>query len=85
MAARYVIPEHYRLGSSQIILGRSFLSAEEIAADLGRAEQLLADSVAEIRAYEAEIVSRPPAFFTENSRCLHRLIAEVAGEIRSRS
>jgi hypothetical protein len=82
VAARYVIPEHYRLGSSQIILGRSFLSAEEIAADLDKAKRLLADSVAEVRAYEAEIVTKPAAFFEENSHHLHRLISEIATEIR---
>lgn len=82
VAARKVIPEHYRLGSSQIILGRSFLSAEEIAADLDQAQQLLMDSVAEVRAYEAELASKPEAFFLENSRQLHQLIAEVAADIR---
>ncbi len=82
VAARTVIPEHYRLGSSQIILGRSFLSAEEIAADLNKAEQLLIDSVAEIRAYEAEIATKPAKFFEDNSCHLHQLISEVAAEIR---
>lgn len=82
VAARYVIPEHVRLGSSQIILGRSFLSAEEIAADLDQAKQLLIDSVAEVRAYEAEIATKPAVFFAENSQHLYQLISEVAAEIR---
>ena len=85
VATRYIIPEHYRLGSSQVILGRSFLSVQEIEADLDKAKRILIDSLAEIRAYEAEIAGMPASFFSENSRHLHRLISEVAAEIRSRS
>lgn len=79
-----VIPEHYRLGSSQIILGRSFLSHDEIAADLTLAQAKLIQSVAEVRAYEAFVREQPDRFFLDNSRELHRLIAEVASEIRQR-
>lgn len=82
VATRYIIPEHYRLGSSQVILGRSFLSTQEITSDLEKAKQLLIDSVAEVRAFEAEIATKPDVFFEENSRYLHQLITEVASEIR---
>jgi 2-keto-3-deoxy-L-rhamnonate aldolase RhmA len=82
--SRFVIPEHYRLGSCQIILGRSFLSAEEVAADPIQARDTLIQAVADVRSFEAGLADRPASFFTENSRQLKAMIADVVEEIKAR-
>lgn len=77
--ARYVIPEHYRLGSSQIILGRSFLSSDEIE-NLERAQSMLTKAVSDVRAYEAEVSNWPVQVLDDNAQYLRLLIAEVVAK-----
>lgn len=49
----YVLKEHYRLGSSMVIVGRSFCNTNQVT-DLEEVRQIFKTGIAEIRALEAE-------------------------------
>lgn len=49
----YVLKEHYRLGSSMVIVGRSFCNTN-VVTDLEEVRQIFKTGIAEIRALEAE-------------------------------
>ena len=49
----YVLKEHYRLGSSMVIVGRSFCNTN-VVTDLEEVRQIFKNGIAEIRALEAE-------------------------------
>lgn len=49
----YVLKEHYRLGSSMVIVGRSFCNTNQ-ATDLNEVRKIFKIGIAEIRAQEAE-------------------------------
>lgn len=49
----YVLKEHYRLGSSMVIVGRSFCNTNQVT-DLEEVRQIFKTGIAEIRALESE-------------------------------
>lgn len=49
----YVLKEHYRLGSSMVVVGRSFCNTN-VVTDLEEVRQIFKTGIAEIRALEAE-------------------------------
>lgn len=49
----YVLKEHYRLGSSMVIVGRSFCNTN-VVTDLNEVREIFKTGIAEIRALEAE-------------------------------
>ncbi len=59
-----VLKEHYRLGSSMVIVSRSFCNADKIA-DLNEVEQIFKTGIAEIRAQEKE-AAEVIAYFSDN-------------------
>jgi len=65
LPAENIIAEHYRLGSSQVILSRSFLKTDA-ATDLPYAEQIFKRDVAEIRRYEESIRNESAEYFARN-------------------
>ncbi|MDR1606651.1 MAG: aldolase [Streptococcaceae bacterium] len=76
--AEMIICEHYRLGSSQTILSRSFLNLEH-QFDLNQAETIFQQGVAEIREFEAEIAQKDDLFYDNAHQKLVQAIADVVG------
>ena len=72
-----VIREHYRLGSTSVILSRSFCDAGR-AASLAEVERTFREGVAAIRACEAEC-ARAQAFFSDNAAEVRGAVAAIAG------
>jgi len=54
LPAENILAEHYRLGSSMVILSRSFCNVKEFA-NLDSINQTFKDGIADIRKYEAEL------------------------------
>lgn len=76
--AEMIICEHYRLGSSQTILSRSFLNLEH-RLDLDQTEVIFKKGVAEIRKFEKEISQKDDVFYETVHQNLIQAIAEVVG------
>ncbi len=74
LPAEYVIREHYRLGSTCVILSRSFCNTELIA-DTTEIEKIFTSGVSAIRQLEAECKKQDDNYFLENQK-------EVAKKIK---
>ena len=67
LPAERVIREHYRLGSTRVILSRSFCNTS-IVTDMDEIEQIFHTGMADIRALEAECAAHKPedTYFKDN-------------------
>jgi len=71
----YVLKEHYRLGSSRVILSRSFCNAAKIDS-LQEIEEIFQKGVREIRGQEL-LCQTEPQDYVQN----HRIVCEKVDEI----
>lgn len=77
----YVLKEHYRLGSSRVILSRSFCNAEKMP--LEQVREVFNSGVKELR--ELEHICRTTAIdYQENHRIVTEKVNEIAQIIRGR-
>lgn len=60
-----VLKEHYRLGSSMVIVSRSFCNTDVIT-DLDEVKAIFQKGIKEIRDLEAEVQSKPMQYFEKN-------------------
>lgn len=72
---KYVLKEHYRLGSSMVIVSRSFCNTDQIA-DLNEVKQIFITGIAEIRRLEAE-ASAAATYFTDNAAALREAVDKI--------
>lgn len=71
----YVLKEHYRLGSSMVIVGRSFCNTN-VTTDLDEVRRIFNSGIAEIRELEAE-AQRAVDYFSKN----HQHVVEAVDKI----
>ena len=82
--AEAILAEHYRLGSSMVILSRSFCNAAEIK-DPDRIRKIFATGVEKIRACEIGLQEADNRFFESNQKYVRERIIAVASSLRERS
>lgn len=82
LPAENIIAEHYRLGSSQVILSRSFLKTDA-ATDLPYAEQIFKHDIAEIRHYEQSIYNESAEYFARNRLAVAEKVKTIVDGIVS--
>lgn len=75
LPAEKIIIEHYRLGSTCVILSRSFCNVDRIK-HMGVISETFVNGVKEIRDFE-EKVSAHSLFFTENRREIQKIIQKI--------
>ena len=71
-----VLKEHYRLGSSMVIVSRSFCNTDEIT-DMEEIQRTFADGIKEIRDLEADIVGKDTSYFEKNHQEVVRVVEEI--------
>ena len=76
LPSEHVIMEHYRLGSSMVILSRSFCNLSEIS-DLDEIRKIFTDGVRKIHEYEEYCMAHPEKW-DANRKETARLIAKIA-------
>lgn len=76
LPAEKVIAEHYRLGSSSVILSRSFCDVNRIT-DLNEIHLIFRDGIQKIRDYEAFCERQSPCFFAKNAEDIHDIISQM--------
>ncbi len=76
LPAEYIIAEHYRLGSTMVILSRSFCNVKELGSksDL---ESMFKSGVKKIRDYEIQLEEKDDTFFENNSKMVAEKVAEI--------
>lgn len=72
---KYVLKEHYRLGSSMVIVSRSFCNTDKIS-DLEEVKKIFMSGIAEIRRLEAE-ASAAATYFTDNAAALREAVDKI--------
>lgn len=75
LPAENVLCEHYRLGSSMVILARAFCDWTKYSVD--EFEQIMINGIAENREYEKDIENKPKAFFDEQHNETTKIIETI--------
>lgn len=81
--SEYIIPEHYRLGSTRAILSRSFFHLDSAIRDKAIVECKFIEKIAEIRNFEAKVSSFSDEDFTKNFCFVKSKIDTLFGENKS--
>ncbi len=71
-----VLAEHYRLGSSMVILSRSFCNVEQVS-NLSEMQEMFESGVGKLRELENEYKAKDSLFFTQNSEVVKSLINSI--------
>ena len=80
LPAEAILKEHYRLGSSMVILSRSFCDSSKVT-DMDILRETFCTGIGAMRAYEKEIVPHS-SYFSQNQRfvqqCVQKILASMA-------
>jgi len=74
--AEHILTEHYRLGSTGVILARSFCNAKDFK-NIGDFEKYFRYGVQNIREYEAKLIDKDNKFYEENRLIVNQEILDV--------
>jgi len=84
LPARYILDEHYRVGSQVSILGRSFCDLRTIT-DLKEIEKVCREGMEQIKEYEEKLTKLVEdgntEYFEESRRELKRIVAEIVASM----
>lgn len=73
LPAESIVMEHYRLGSSRVILSRSFCNTDEIA-DIASVETIFSENMTLLRAYENSLINKSDLEYIENAEVVKRSV-----------
>lgn len=76
LPAKYIIGEHYRLGSQMAILSRSFYNTDNIDS-LDEVDKIFQNGVSQIHEYEKFLQKQNQEFFTENHKVVERKVDAI--------
>lgn len=76
LPAEYIISEHYRLGSSMVILSRSFCNSS-LVKDKEKINNVFETGVSEIRKYEKEISKYDLEYFNFMHNDMHKIVSGI--------
>lgn len=83
LSAESIVMEHYRLGSSRVILSRSFCNTDEIT-DIALIESIFAENVSLLRNYEKSLVSKSDLEYSENAKVVKRSVDMIVSRLKER-
>ena len=78
LPAEYIIREHYRLGSTCVILSRSFCNVNQIA-NMDTIKEIFTDGVRDIRNLERECQEQGTDYFEKNHEEVVRRVNSICG------
>ena len=76
LPGRYVLSEHYRLGSSAVILSRAFCNTT-VTTELSKIKKIFITGIEQIREYEKFCSLQPEDFFLDNKKVLKEIINTI--------
>ena len=82
LPADYIVTEHYRLGSTRVILSRSFCNVEEIG-DKAEIEKLFSLNVRKLRDFEANLDELTPMEYQDNLKKICECVKLVVDKMRN--
>lgn len=81
LPAEYIIREHYRIGSTQAILSRTFCNVDKLR-DIEEIAVLFKDEMVRIRDMERQAVAMEPSQFETNRIKIKLLVAQIVNNMR---
>ena len=81
--AECILAEHYRLGSSGVILSRHFCNSSKFE-NYQKLEESVISGVRSIRELEEELLKKPAEFFEKNRLDVNNYIAQLVASIQSK-
>lgn len=82
LPADYIVTEHYRLGSTRVILSRSFCNVEEIS-DNAEIEKLFSLNIRKLREFEVKLGKLTPMDFQDNLKKISECVKLVVDKKRN--
>ncbi len=76
MPGALVLKEHYRVGSSMVIVSRSFCNSDEVT-DLKEVQRIFQKGIKEIRDLEKEIENKPQSYFDRNREAVIEAVNSI--------
>lgn len=80
LQADNIVAEHYRLGSTIVILSRSFCNTDKIK-NLSEIKKIFKESVSDLRMFEDKLTLNDAAYFVENHEKLIIKVKEILAQI----
>ena len=76
LPAERIIAEHYRLGSTIVILSRSFCNTS-LVSDKEQIKMLFETGVRDIRKYEKELLEKDKQFYIDNANAIREIVNQI--------
>ena len=83
LPAERIVMEHYRLGSSRVILSRSFCNVNETT-DLATIETIFSENTASLRAYEETLINKSTLEYSENTKAVKLGVDMIVCKIKEK-
>ena len=83
LPAESIVMEHYRLGSSRVILSRSFCNTDEIT-DIASVENIFSENMTLLRAYENSLIDKSELEYSENVEAVKRSVDMIVKKIKEK-
>lgn len=78
-----VLKEHYRLGSTMVIVSRSFCDTN-VVKDMKKVREIFQKGIKEIRDLENELQTKPYTYFENNHREVVRAVKQIVDDIEKK-
>lgn len=76
LPAENILAEHYRLGSSMVILSRSFCNTSDVT-DLNEVRALFGEGIAQNREFEKMLQNQPGSYFIEKHKQTSDILRQI--------
>lgn len=83
LPAENIVMEHYRLGSSRVILSRSFCNTEEIT-DLATIDTVFSDNMNLLREFEGSLANASDRDYSENVKNVKHRVDRIVEKIKEK-
>lgn len=83
LPAECIVMEHYRLGSTSVILSRSFCNAETIS-DIDEIEKVFSENIKKLREYELLLVDQSEDSFRVNRKRVVEGVEKIVNHMREK-
>lgn len=84
LPAENIVMEHYRLGSSRVILSRSFCNIENVT-DITMIETIFVNNMASLREFEKTLADKTDYDYKNNMESVKRKVDAIVNKIRERN
>lgn len=83
LPAEKIVMEHYRLGSTRVILSRSFCNTSELR-DINKIENIFIKNMMNLREFEKNLIYKTVSEYEENKKEVQKLVFQIVKHIKER-